>query len=151
MLVYDTWWAKITPFSNNFFWFPQFKGDKLYTKIMQKNVIMLVQQPKTIVTIFLVLGSKKQYSVLGMHTRSSLIPLVTWVLSTIQDAQCKTEESLYHKNPMSPFISSVIDHKCQKVVQKRGGGGSTRCQPSVSLIFFPQFDLSYDLLLSNCS
>ena len=71
MLVYDTWWAKITPFSNNFFWFPQFKGDKLYTKIMQKKkVIMLVQQLKTIVTIFLVLGSKKQYSILGMHTHS---------------------------------------------------------------------------------
>ena len=24
---------------------------------------------------------------------------------------------------MFPFISSVIDHKCQKVVQKKKGGG----------------------------
>ena len=35
--------------------------------------------------------------------------------------------------------------------KKKGGGDSTRCQPSVSLMFFPQFDLSCDLFLSNCS
>ena len=37
------------------------------------------------------------------------------------------------------------------VTKKKGGGDSTRCQPSVSLMFFPQFDLSCDLFLSNCS
>ena len=153
MLVYDTWWAKITPFSNNFFWFPQFKGDKLYTKIMQKKMSLCLFNSLRLLSLFFLSLDRKNNTLFLECTRahrSSLIPLVTWVLSTIQDAQCKTEESLYHKNPMSPFISSVIDHKCQKVVQKKGGG-STRCQPSVSLIFFPQFDLSYDLLLSNCS
>ena len=64
---------KLPHFQIIFFDFPNSKGINCTPKLCKKNVIMLVQQPKTIVTIFLVLGSKKQYSVLGMHTRSSLI------------------------------------------------------------------------------
>lgn len=119
MLVYDTWWAKITPFSNNFFLFPQFKEDKLHTKIMQKKyVIMIVHQLKTIVTIFHVLGLKN--NTLFLEWTCDHSPSYRSFQHS-KDAQCKTVESLYHKNPMSPFISSVIDHKCQKVAQKKGG------------------------------
>ena len=64
---------KLPHFQIIFFDFPNSKGINCTPKLCKKNVIMLVQQPKTIVTIFLVLGSKKQYSVLGMHTCSSLI------------------------------------------------------------------------------
>ena len=120
MLVYDTWWAKITPFSYNFFLFPQFKGDKLHTKIMQKKkyVIMLVQQLKTIVNIFHVLGLKN--NTLFLEWTCDHSPSYRSFQHS-KDAQCKTVESLYHKNPMSPFISSVIDPKRSKGGTKKRG------------------------------
>ena len=140
---------KLPHFQIIFFYFPNSKGINCTPKLCKKKyVIMLFQQLKTTVTIFHVLGLKN--NTLFLEWTCDHSPSYRSFQHS-KDAQCKTVESLYHKNPMSPFISSVIDHKCQKVAQKKKGGGSTRCQPSVSLIFFPQFDLSCDLLLSNCS
>lgn len=110
---------KLPHFQIIFFDFPNSKGINCTPKLCKKKCHYACSTALDYCHYFSCPWIEK--TILCSWNAHALIPLVTWVLSTIQDAQCKTEESLYHKNPMSPFISSVIDHKCQKVVQKRGG------------------------------
>ena len=111
---------KLPHFHIIFFWFPQFKGDKLHTKIMQKkNMSLCLFNSLRLLSLF--------FHVLGLKNNTLFLewtcdhPPSYRSFQHSKDAQCKTVESLYHKNPMSPFISSFMDHKCQKVAQKKGG------------------------------